>query len=73
MHKARRLFYARLAEMTTKLAVAFLVPAMSGIYADKKLDSQYLWTITGIVLGVALGAFVMRQVIKKVDEETQQK
>lgn len=67
--KARRLFYVRLAEMTTKLAGAFLVPALVGIYADKKLESQYLWTIVGILIGITLGMLVMVSVIKKLDKE----
>lgn len=67
--KARRLFFVKLAEMTTKLAAAFLLPALVGIYADKKLDSQYLWTITGIVLGVILGAYIMAIIIKEIDKE----
>lgn len=67
--KARRLFFARLVEMTTKLAVAFLLPALIGIYADKKLDSQYLWSIVGILAGLALGTYVMTNVVKKIDRE----
>jgi F0F1-type ATP synthase assembly protein I len=69
VRRARRLFFARLVEMTTKLAVAFLLPALVGIYADKKYDSRYLWTIVGIILGVAFGAYVMASVIRKVDRE----
>lgn len=67
--KSRRLFYVRLAEMTTKLAGAFLVPALAGIYIDKRYDSQYLWTIVGIMAGIALGIYVMVSVIKKIDKE----
>lgn len=67
--KARRLFFARLVEMTTKLAGAFLLPALVGIFADKKLDTQYLWSIAGILIGLGLGTYVMASVVKKIDRE----
>jgi hypothetical protein len=67
--KLRRFFWLRLAELSAKLATAFLVPALLGIYADKQLDSQYLWTLIGIGLGIISGGLVIKNIIDKTNQE----
>lgn len=69
VRRLRHLFLVKLGEMTAKLAVAFLLPALVGIYADKRLGSQYIWTITGIIAGVVCGALVMMSVVNDIDKQ----
>ncbi len=70
VNRARRLFFVRLGEMSAKMACAFLLPALIGIFADKKLNSGYLWAIIGIIVGVIFSIIVIVGMVRKLNKET---
>lgn len=70
VRKAQRLFFIRLAEMSGKLAGAFLIPSLIGIFADKKLETNNWLAIAGILAGLACSVLVIKSMVNKLNQET---
>ena len=70
VRQAQRLFFIRLAEMSGKLAGAFLIPALFGIFLDNKLYKNNSLSIVGILIGLLLSVLVIKHMVSKLDKET---
>lgn len=67
-NKARRLFFTNLFDLSWRLMGAMLLPILIGLYIDSVVGRGQAFALTGFVVGMILGALVLRNVVIKLSK-----
>ncbi len=69
VQKAKRLFFTGLLDLSWRLALAILIPMLSGAFIDNKFDSGSVFTIAGMIIGFILSVWLIKSVVAKISKE----
>ncbi len=58
-NSAQKLFMTSALSMSWQLAIAVLVPLIAGLYIDDHFKTTPLWTLIGLIVGVAMAVVVV--------------
>lgn len=67
--KAKRLFFTGLVDISWRLALVILTPILVGSWLDGRQGDGKLFTIIGLLIGIAFAAVVIKNAFIKLNKE----